>query len=212
MIHQNKNKQTASGAPIAAKFPRKRRPTERRVQVSPLISLLQSIFASDAKGREILALPRKALFQKPSQEAIDAYEMEVVQPVREGNVTRMKELLAAGKSFDACNKFGESLLHMACRRGDLATVKFLVFEANVNVRVVDDFGRTALHDAVWTPTPNLEIMGTLLQVVHPSMILAEDVRGHTPFQYARKEHHTQWAEFLEEKRNLLLEKISACCI
>jgi hypothetical protein len=38
-----------------------------------------------------------------------------------------------GELFQAANEFGESLLHMACRRGFLDVVKFLVDEAGHNL-------------------------------------------------------------------------------
>jgi hypothetical protein len=43
------------------------------------------------------------------------------------------------------NRFGESLLHMDCRRGFEDTVEFLLDQPEVDVRICDDNGRTILH-------------------------------------------------------------------
>jgi hypothetical protein len=40
------------------------------------------------------------------------------------------------------------------------------------------------------------------------MLLAEDVRGHTPFDYARKEHYEEWVDFLKEKEEELQRRIT----
>ncbi|KAL7575871.1 hypothetical protein ACA910_003186 [Epithemia clementina (nom. ined.)] len=42
----------------------------------------------------------------------------------------------------------------------------------------------------------------------PDLLLAEDVRGHTPFHYARKEHWDGWLNFLEERKDHLLKAFS----
>ena len=107
-------------------------------------------------------------------------------------------------SMNACNTFGESLLHMACRRGDVSIVRLLVNEFKVRVEVRDDYGRTPLHDACWTTTPNFEVMDVLMGAVEARLLLAEDVRGHTPFDYARREHWDKWIRFLEERKAKLI--------
>lgn len=84
----------------------------------------------------------------------------------------------------------------------------MVEEAKVNVSVRDDFGRTVLHDATWTSSPNTAVMEILLRVVDPDMLLAEDVRGHTPFDYARKEHWTEWVEFLSQHTDKLTAAVA----
>lgn len=81
-------------------------------------------------------------------------------------------------------------------------VKFLVEEANCSLWVRDDYGRTAMHDAAWSPKPNTELMDYLLQKV-PELLLMSDVRGHTPFVYVRKEHWKEWIVFLQERQDKL---------
>jgi Ankyrin repeats (3 copies) len=131
------------------------------------------------------------------------YTMEAVTAIRSGDVHHLRQLLGEGERFDACNRNGESLLHLACRRGDLQTVLFLIREAGVSVEARDDLGRTVLHDICWRPRPDTQLMDLLLLTAHPSLLLAEDRRGHTPFDYARLSDWNLWNTYLSERRELI---------
>jgi len=133
-----------------------------------------------------------------SQEDLDNYDMESVRAIRANDIGTLRAILAKGKSMNACNRNGETLLHLACRRGNMETVQFLVEEADVDVNVQDDMGRHVLHDVCWRPKPDTAIMELLLRVVDPELLLAEDARGHTCFDYCRKEHWEQWTNFLRD--------------
>ncbi|CAB9519261.1 ANK [Seminavis robusta] len=130
----------------------------------------------------------------------DIYDMELSRAVRMCDLDKMRELHNAGKSFDACNRFGESLLHMACRRGDARVVKFLIEEAKVQVDVTDDFGRTVLHDACWTGSVHTDVMDVLITAVPPEFWVTEDKRGHTPFDYAPRKDWGPWLRYLRSKQ------------
>ena len=166
--------------------------------------------SSDASSSSTAATKKKPLaFEKPPEADIAAYDIESVRAVRSSNVERLRELWANGKSLDACNPFGESLLHMACRRGDLKLVKFMVTEVKVRTDRCDDFGRNPFHDALWTSTPQLDLVDLLMDHMDPALLLAEDVRGNGPFSYARKEHDAQWIAFLEERKDKLQQRKAA---
>jgi Ankyrin repeats (3 copies) len=145
-------------------------------------------------------------FTKPSEGDIASYDLELVRAVRTKNLDHLRQLWVRGKSMDACNQFGESLLHMACRRGDLPIVNFLLFEANVRTDRCDDFGRNAFHDAMWTSKPNFAVVDALMGAAHPGLLLATDVRGNPPFAYARSEHNAKWVTFLEDRRGRLQQR------
>ena len=147
-----------------------------------------------------------SFFTKPREKEIASYDMEMVDAIRSRDIDKLREFHKEGKSLNACNRFGESLLHMCCRRGDTDLVKFLVEEIGVRINVKDDFGRTPLHDACWTPTPNFEIVDSILKATDTNLLLAADIRGHTPFDYARKEHWEAWLKFFHERRELLLQQ------
>lgn len=131
------------------------------------------------------------------------YTMEAVRAIRAGDVALLRQLLSDGANFDACNRNGETLLHLACRRGDVATVRFLIEEANVAVDARDDLGRTVLHDVCWRPSPNTDLMDVIVHAVHPMLLLAEDRRGHTPFDYTRKHDWAEWNKYLCERRAMI---------
>ena len=142
---------------------------------------------------------RWVAFQKsPTTENMDCYDMKTVQAIRNNDVSALRSLLEEGTCFDACNRNGETLLHLACRRSSVEVVDFLVNEAGVNVNVQDDMGRTCLHDVCWRPTANLELMQLVLEHVSPELLLAEDARGHTCLDYCRKNEWPQWIDFLKK--------------
>lgn len=68
---------------------------------------------------------------------------------RNEDLAALKQLYRAGNNMQCSNSFGESILHIVCRRGNHDMLYFLVDVAKVTVRVRDDLGRTPLHDAAW---------------------------------------------------------------
>jgi Ankyrin repeats (3 copies) len=153
----------------------------------------------------------------PPQCDIDSYSVQIVRAVQTGDISTLKTILlkqhqqdsaTAANIFNACNRFGESLLHMACRRGHFEIVQFLIKDAGVTIDRYDDYGRTPLHDAFWTSKPNFTIVDLLVRNCSPHLLLSYDIRGHTPFHYARSEHHTVWTTFLRQHRSILMQRIS----
>ena len=174
------------------------------------VAYLRRLFGLSSGGQHILiGRHLHSPWAKPSQENIDAYSLDAVKAIRDRNISKLREMIEEGTSLNACNRFGESLMHMACRRGDEEIVRLLLLEGNVRLDLRDDFGRTPLHDACWTSKPNFVVLDLLLKVCPPELLLAEDVRGHTPFHYARREHWDGWLDFLKERQDKLLAMISS---
>jgi len=142
-------------------------------------------------------------FLPPTPEQIEAYSNDALSAVRSSDVNSLRQLHSAGRSLECCNRFGESLLHVACRRSNADIVSFLLNEAKVSPCIRDDYGRTPLHDACWRGNPEYEIVELLLSV-EPRLAFVKDVRGHKPFQYARREHWSGWRKFIDQKRELIL--------
>jgi ankyrin repeat protein len=95
---------------------------------------------------------------------------------------------------------------MACRRGFLDVVKFMITEANVSLYVKDDYGRTPMHDACWAPTPNFPLMKLLIEKA-PEQLFLSDVRGHTPLSYTRKGDWFEWKMWIVEHEELLRKAV-----
>ena len=118
--------------------------------------------------------------------------------------------MQGNQPFRCCNKFGESLIHLTCRRGRTEMTRFLVEElvennavaARQTLTVRDDCLKTPLHDACWTPTPNFELVELILKHC-PEQVLMADIRGNTPFDYIRKEDTNLWLKFLWQRKHLL---------
>jgi len=100
---------------------------------------------------------------------------------------------------NACNKFCESILHTACRRSTAEVIRFLL-ENDADVHVIDDYGRTALHDACWRTEPDFRIV-SLLMDQDANLIHLLDSRNFTPLKYIREEHWLDWCRFLYMKKD-----------
>lgn len=73
-------------------------------------------------------------------------------------------------------------------------VEFML-EHGADLTIVDDYGRTPLHDACWRPEPCFEVV-TLILDSNLDLIRSYDVRGSIPFHYVREEHWVQWCAYL----------------
>ncbi|KAG7366401.1 ankyrin repeat-containing domain protein [Nitzschia inconspicua] len=177
---------------------------DHTIHESPEI-YLQKLVKVTCYGLELEIKKARSLedfFAKVTDAQIEAYTTAVVTVVRNNDLAGLKELHAKGQALNCFNRFGESLLHMACRRGFEEIVDFLLEQPEVDIRVSDDNGRTILHDACWNPSPQLKICQRILER-DPTLLFIADNRGCSAFQYARPEHWTIWRKFLLENRSLL---------
>jgi Ankyrin repeat len=152
-----------------------------------------------------------------TDEQLQGYTMEIVTAVRTNDIERLRSILSQNQPrrnvlSRACNRNGESLLHLACRRSSLDTIAFLVQEAQVDVTMVDDLGRTCLHDVCWRPNVEeaLEIASFLVQEVPQQLttriLHRTDLRGHVCWDYVRREHWTVWRAFMHQHHSALCPK------
>lgn len=171
---------------------------------SPIEYVLTAFSTGAVKSTE------SPLFQhRPSDDDVAGYSLELVMALRDGNLAKIQEFHAANaRSLARCNRFGESLLHMACRRGYTDICRFMVQDAGVSLWVHDDFGRTPMHYSCWTPEPNLELLD-LLVTMEPTLLLMSDVRGHMPMHYVREEDWSRWIDFLKARTHLLVNNKQA---
>lgn len=132
----------------------------------------------------------------PSSKDVSDYDLDMIAAIRSGDAAQLAMRLEAGKSVNACNRFGESILHMAARAGNADLVQLLV-EAGASVWAVDDMGRTPLHDACWTPSPALGVARVLL-LREPDLVRTKDARNQSPFTYVSPAHTEYWKTFIHE--------------
>merc|ERR1712194_485995 len=179
-------------------------PDPSNEKLSPDEFLYQMVFATCGVELE----PKKArtlenFFAKFTDEQIAAYTTTVVSACRSNDLDALKKLhTEEGQTMNCFNRFGESLLTMACRRGFEDIVDYLLGPGGVDIRIVDDSGRTVLHDACWNPSPQLKICQWIMRR-DPSLFFIADNRGCTPFQYARPQHRAVWRQFLFDNKDCL---------
>jgi Ankyrin repeats (3 copies) len=137
-------------------------------------------------------------FHAPTQAEIDAYDHAAIAAIRNQDMDTLRQYHAQGRPLKCSNKFGESLLHMACRKGMLQVTTFIVKEAEVPLAVCDDYGRTPLHDACWAHETNFPLVDLILTEC-PDLLYIQDKRGNTPLSYLRKDKWAAWNKFLNGK-------------
>jgi len=133
----------------------------------------------------------------PLQQA--SYDVYLIQLVRQNQVDEFSEVISCGLSPNPCNAHGESIVHMVCRRGNLALLQAMM-TAGCDLQVADDHGRTPLHDACWAPEPAWAMVETILRV-DSRLLHMMDARGNVPLDYVRREHWSQWIHFLDSLKD-----------
>lgn len=166
--------------------------------MSPHDIIRHAVRHNGFEPKELPALSLDGFFLEPTDEHMEAYDTTVLNAVHDQDIDALRTMLNQGKTLQCCNRFGESLIHMVCRRGFTEIAEFLIREAGVSVRVRDDCGRTPLHDACWAKTPACELVELLISE-DPDLLLLGDKRGHAPFQYVRQEHYPQWRQFIHDR-------------
>jgi hypothetical protein len=151
------------------------------------------------------ALQLKNFFLQMGEANVAGYDMPKAAAVRINDVPALRQMLDRGETLQVCNRFGESIVNNACRRGSLEIMRFLLEEASISLKVVDDYGRTALHDACWNHTPCFELVKLLLEYC-PDLLLIQDKRGSTPLQYVRRTFWSEWCQFLEQNKAKLIPR------
>lgn len=181
-------------------------PDYNTVGMDPDVYMCQLVEALyGVKLQQKSGLDLKGFFPPIAETQYAAYNLEVVSACRERNIDALRHICETKgrQALDCFNRFGESLLNLACRRGFNEIVSYLLSgEVGLNVRMRDDYGRTPLHDACWNPSPLIEICSWILEK-EPALFFIRDKRGYTPFQYARKSDWLVWRKFLFDHHHLL---------
>lgn len=141
-----------------------------------------------------------AYYNKPTALQQASHDVYMIELVRHGEKEKFRTLISSGISPNPCNSFGESLVHMVCRRGEADFLQMLL-DAGCQLQVADDYGRTPLHDACWAAKPCFDVVELILSV-DPRLFHMTDCRGAVPLSYVRKDHWGAWVEFLNSKKDV----------
>ena len=105
------------------------------------------------------------------------------------------DILTCGISPNACNKFGESLLHRVCKFGQDKLLKIFL-DCGAVIQISDGAGRTPMHEVCRRPRPSFKTFELLLQQ-DSRLIHMQDAAGAAPLSFVRVEQYSAWNEFLE---------------
>jgi hypothetical protein len=164
-----------------------------------VLRILATVGTKDLSG----LAPFDSSFLGVTDERVMAHSKEMTDAARSVDMRLFKQFLKEGRNLQACNKFGESLVHIVCRRGSLEGLSFLIEKARVSLMVRDDFGRNPLHDAAWTDKPSFELIKFILTEA-PCLLFAKDARGSTPMAYIPRPRWEEWSNFLALNKELIL--------
>lgn len=173
--------------------------TSTTAQTSPQ-DYLNSLLRSRGYSTECFHTLQTAYYNKPTPLQLASYDSHLVDLVRRRDLKALEGIIQSGISLNPCNAHGESLIHTICRLGDAEILQMFI-RGGCTVQVSDDYGRTPLHDACWTVTPNFLVVEVLL-LADVNLLNLLDARGTTPLSYVRKENWRAWIQFLESKKDI----------
>ena len=168
---------------------------------SPAAYLMQALGRMTPEGcapRSIMGLENRDLFHKCTPEQMDHYDNDALEAIRNKDIDTLRAWHAEGRPLQTSSPFGDTLLHIACRRGHLDVVTFLVKEASVSLWVQDEQGRTPLHFGCHSSGPWFDLVDFIIQQ-DPDLLYVADTRGYMPLDYAPRETWGDWIAFLNEK-------------
>jgi hypothetical protein len=167
---------------------------------SPTVFVMRELKSMTPKGshpRTIRAMDHQELFVQPSQQDLNTYDSSVLQAIYMQDIESLRQL-GEGSPLQARDEFGESLLHVACRRCFLKVVKFLVLEANLSLWVCDQSGKTPLHLACQSSSPLVEMVDFILSQDQDLLFVADN-DDMTPLDYMPKDTWRMWVKHLQKQ-------------
>jgi hypothetical protein len=137
----------------------------------------------------------------PTKLQLVSYDVHILKLIiRDKDPHKVREILTCGISPNACNKYGESLLHKVCKSGQDKLLQVFL-ECGADVQVSDGAGRTPMHDACHGTRPSFQTFELLLKA-DPDLIRMMDGSGALPLSYVRKEQYGAWNAFLASILNI----------
>lgn len=131
----------------------------------------------------------------PEDGNVRDYSADLTKCIRNKDINALKSLQDSGVSMNACNKFGETIAHLASRIGALDLLQVMCAKG-ATVVVSDEYGRTILHDACWTIEPFFDVVCFIMER-EAGMILVTDSRGDPPLKYVKRDLWGAFNAFLD---------------
>lgn len=154
----------------------------------------------NAKTHETLAT---GYHQEPTELQLASYGPKTLRMVKDNDAAGLYEALnVAGLSPNACNAFGESIVHMACRRGHSQILRVLV-ESGAVLKTCDDYGRTPLHDACWSAQPSFDTVEQIAIDCDRCMWFLRDCRGSLPLSYVHEDNIEEWKDWFDSRIDVM---------
>jgi hypothetical protein len=139
-------------------------------------------------------------YREPTPLQVASYDVHVLKmivlQVHYDNSKGLHDVLSCGISPEACNKYGESLVHRVCKAGNKKLLQVFL-DHGASVQFANDYGRTPLHEVCSATKPCFENFERVLKQ-DPHLLFLTDVMGATPLSYIRMEHYDPWIRCLEE--------------
>ena len=151
---------------------------------------------------ELVSMKETEFHKVPEPEQVSAYDKAILNAVLDEDEAALERMRLSGRRMDACNRFGDSVLHMACRRGRAGALRYLLRVCGRGgVVLSDDFGRTLMHDACWTATPRFDVASAVLDA-DSRLLRMLDSRGSSPLQYVPQDQWPLWCAFFEIRKEV----------
>jgi hypothetical protein len=158
--------------------------------------ILDGLLYSRKYSTEPYYAKESGYYNRPSALQQASYTSHMIQLVKNNEVAAFEKILSSGLvSPNPANAYGESLLHMACRRGHTELL-CVMLKHGASIQIADDYGRTPLHDACWAAAPNFALVDLLL-AADPRLFQMMDKRGALPLDYVKcAQDKNAWNRYL----------------
>ena len=169
--------------------------------VSPTSFLLQELRArmpKDCTVRTCAAKSLRGTFVVFSDAHRLAYDDEIVRTVEKDDIFTLKLWHDQGRTLQAANERDNTLLHVACRRGLLDVVEYLVNNANVSGWVKNVDGTTPWHEAFRRDDPSTDFLDLILEY-DVDLLFVRDERGYCPLDLVTRDRWEEWREYMASK-------------
>jgi hypothetical protein len=131
----------------------------------------------------------------PTELQLVSYNVYILKMViRNKDTHRVREMLTCGISPNACNKYGETLLHKVCKSGQDKLLQVFL-DCGADIQISDGAGRTPMHDACHGAKGSFKTFEILLKT-DPHLIRMMDGSGALPLSYVPKEQYGAWNSYL----------------